>query len=96
VRADVAGRLEREVEPYLAGTRVRAELGDARRRSTGSETRAEHEPTRAADDRAFVDKRADSGGERERGDRARVNGARDPKVQSLDLPPAATVYASPR
>src|SRR5437870_8321850 len=58
VRADVARPLEREVEPDLAATRVRAELRDGRRRRTGRETRAEHEPARAADDRPFVDRKS--------------------------------------
>src|SRR5881396_218136 len=54
VRADVARRLEREVEPDLAATRVRAELRNGRRRRTGSETRAEHEPARAAEQGSLV------------------------------------------
>src|SRR5712691_12915140 len=71
VRADVARRLEREVEPDLAATRVRAELRDGRRRRTGSETRAEHEPARAADDRPFVDELAEPRRQRQGGDGTR-------------------------
>src|SRR6266568_3384745 len=78
VRADVAGRFEREVEPDLAATRVRAELRDGRGRRTSSETRAEHEPARAADDRPFVDERAEPRRQREGGDWTRVHGAREP------------------
>src|SRR3989441_8925174 len=95
VRADVARRLEREVEPDLAATRVRAELRDGRRRRTGSETRAEHEPACAADDRPFVDERAKPCRQRQGGDWTRVHGAREPYVKPLDLPPAADCVREP-
>src|SRR3989454_1557283 len=96
VRADVARPLEREVEPDLAATRVRAELGDGRRRCARRETRAEHEPARAADDRPFVDERTKPCRQRQGGDWTRVHGAREPYVTPLDLPPAADREREPR
>src|SRR2546427_536959 len=86
---EVGGALDREVDTDLALARLGAEVGERQEPGVPAQSQPEHEAACAAENRAFVDKRAEPRGERRHAHRPRAHRAGIADVGRFDLPPAA-------
>src|SRR5207249_652690 len=69
-RPEVAGALDGEIHADLALARLGAEVGEREQPGVAAQGQSEHEPACPTNDRAFIDKRAESRGERRYAQRA--------------------------